>query len=79
MTKNRVIIVRVTKAQYERIINNAEAKGHRTISDYIRSSVLGFDMVTETRIQRIFEVVVGGNEETPKRHMERAVEETLEV
>lgn len=58
MPKNRIIIVRVTKAQHERIANNAEAKGHKTISDYVRSSILGFDMITETKINKIFEVIV---------------------
>jgi hypothetical protein len=59
MVKNRVIIVRVSKAQYERVVANAAAKGHKTVSAYVRSSVLGFDLLTETRIQKMFEILVG--------------------
>ena len=33
-------------------------RGHKTVSEYVRSSVLGFDLVTEERIQRLFEALV---------------------
>ncbi|MFH1917369.1 MAG: hypothetical protein ABIJ21_08980 [Nanoarchaeota archaeon] len=58
MPKNRVIMIRVTNTQYERIVNNALAKGYKTISDYVRNSVLGFDFLTETKIHKIFEIIV---------------------
>lgn len=51
-------MVRVTKSQYDRILDNAETKGYKTISDYIRNRILGFDLFTEAKIHRIFEVVV---------------------
>jgi hypothetical protein len=73
MVKNRVIIVRVTKSQYERVVANAEAKGHKTISAYVRSSVLGFDLLTEARIQRIFDVVVAQKVEVPRPRLERSL------
>ena len=58
MPKNRTIIVRITKTQYERIVNNALAKGYKTIPDYVRNSVLGFDFLTETKIHKMFEIIV---------------------
>jgi hypothetical protein len=74
-----VIIVRVTKSQYERIVNNAEAKGHKTISEFIRSSALGFDMVTEARIQKIFEIIVEKKAHTSKSVLDSSITEAIEV
>ena len=40
MVKNIVLIIRVTKNQRERIEYNAEAKGYKTLSSYIRAVTL---------------------------------------
>ncbi|MFH1917088.1 MAG: hypothetical protein ABIJ21_07540 [Nanoarchaeota archaeon] len=78
MPKNRVIMIRVTNTQYERIVNNALAKGYKTISDYVRNSILGFDLLTETKIQKMFEVIVE-NKEKIREVIERSSQELAEV
>jgi len=71
-------MIRVTNTQYERIVNNALAKGYKTISDYVRNSILGFDLLTETKIQKMFEVIVE-NKEKIREVIERSSQELAEV
>ena len=63
MAKNHILRIRVTKAQKERIRENAEAKGFTTISAYLRSLALGGDTLLERRIlaiyNKLFEVEQG--------------------
>jgi Arc/MetJ-type ribon-helix-helix transcriptional regulator len=40
MNKNHVLFVRITKYQYERIKNQVDAKGYRSVSAYIRDLAL---------------------------------------
>ncbi|MFH1134251.1 MAG: hypothetical protein V1735_07240 [Nanoarchaeota archaeon] len=63
MIKNRLIQVRVTRSQYERILSNAQAKGNKTISEFVRRSVLGMDTLIEKKIHIIYEAVVEKKEE----------------
>ena len=79
MPKNKMIIIRVSKLQYERIVNNAQAKGHKTVSNYIRSIALGFDMLTETKIQKIFEAVVENDQGLPRPAVERPLSHYLQI
>lgn len=61
MAKNGVIIVRVTKTQYERVRNNAEAKGYKTISSYIRALALEYDLNFEKKFSEIYSRVTNEN------------------
>ena len=44
----RDLRVRLSKDQYERIINNLHAKNYKTIASYIRDLALGKGLMTET-------------------------------
>ena len=50
MVKNREIRVRVTKDQLERIQMNAQAKGFKTVSGYLRSLCLEHNRLIEDKI-----------------------------
>ena len=54
---NHTIMVRVSKSQHDRVKNNAEAYGFKTISAYIRALALQHGLVFEDKINRIFEAV----------------------
>jgi hypothetical protein len=58
MAKTRMILFRVTPTQYERILNNASAKGHKTMAGYLRYLALNKDMVFEKRFNEMYNVVV---------------------
>jgi hypothetical protein len=51
------IVFRVTKDQYRRIALNAEAKGHVTISGYLRDVALNKDRFIEQKIIEIHRIV----------------------
>ena len=57
MQKTKLIQFRVTKYQYERIRNNAESKGFRTISAYLRETALNKDLIFEKKFQEIYEII----------------------
>ena len=54
---NHTIMVRVSKSQHERVRNNAEAYGYKTVSGYIRALALQHGLVFEDKINRIFNAV----------------------
>jgi hypothetical protein len=54
MVKTKIIVVRVTPNQFDRIVNNAHAKGFRTIADYIRNLTLQNDLIFEKKINEIY-------------------------
>lgn len=60
-----MIIVRVTRSQHERVKINAELKGHKTVSSYIRSIALETGMSTEMKINEIYNAVVNNNRDQP--------------
>lgn len=62
MPKNGIILVRVTREQYERVKNNAHAKGHKTISSYIRSVALEHDLIYERKFNEMYVKVVGSQQ-----------------
>jgi len=39
--------IRVSRDQYERIVNNSHAKNYKTVSQYIRDSALGKGLLAE--------------------------------
>lgn len=59
--KTRFIQFRVTRDQYERIKNNARAKGYLNLSHYLRNLALEKNFVFEQKFNEIYEVIVKGN------------------
>ena len=53
MVKCHVIKFRVTPEQYERIQREAEARGHKTVSAYLRFQALHKDLNRELWLERI--------------------------
>ncbi len=58
MEKTHIIRVRTTEDQFQRIKNNAQAKGYKTISAYIRQISLEHDLVIDKMINEIYKEVV---------------------
>ena len=54
MTNKRRLVVRLTRSQHDRVKNNAEAKGYKTISSYIRAIALEHDLGFENKVNEIF-------------------------
>jgi len=46
----RFLKIRVSKDQYERLLNNATSQNYKTISQYIREATLGKGFFTEKLI-----------------------------
>ena len=61
MTNNKVVVTRVTKNQFERIKINAQAKGFKSISDYLRALALEKDIVFEKKFDDIYNMIVNSN------------------
>jgi len=53
MPRNRVIQVRVTERQFERINLRKEAFGYKTLSQFVRDLLLKEDLATYKMIQEI--------------------------
>ncbi|MBS3108982.1 hypothetical protein J4227_00445 [Candidatus Woesearchaeota archaeon] len=58
MVKNYLIKFLVDEIQFERIKLNASAKGHKTISSYLRDVTMNKDRKIETMIVEIHNEVV---------------------
>ena len=58
MAKTKMVLFRVTASQYERICNNAQAKGHKTLASYLREISLSKDMVFERQFKEMYDVIV---------------------
>ena len=61
MNRTRFIQFRVTRDQYERIKNNARAKGYLNLSHYLRDLALDKNLVFEQKFNEIYEVIMKGN------------------
>lgn len=61
-----MILFRVTQSQYERIQNNAQAKGHKTTASYLRDIALNKDIVFEKRFDEMYQTIVGNKPRTHK-------------
>ncbi len=57
MASTKFIQLRVTKEQYERIRNKSQAKGHKTISSFMRAAALEKDLVFEKKFDEIHSLV----------------------
>ena len=55
--KNTQLHIRVTREEYERILENCEAKGYSTLADYVRYQALEKDKDMEERIVQIHKMV----------------------
>ena len=58
MKSTKFIQIRVTLPQLERIVINAQAKGHKTISEYIRKLALEKDMVFERKFNELYKEIM---------------------
>lgn len=61
MAKNRDIRIRVTKDQLDRIRMNAQAKGFKNVSVYLRFLSLEHNNYIEDKIRETHRVVMGMN------------------
>ncbi|MFH1365047.1 MAG: hypothetical protein ABIH28_00490 [archaeon] len=57
MPKNRVIQVRVTERQFERINLRKEAFGYKTLSQFVRDLLLKEDLSTYKMLQEIYKKI----------------------
>ena len=53
MTSNNIVKVLVTKSQKERILQNANIKGYKTVSGYIRDLALSKNQFFEDKLKEI--------------------------
>ena len=58
MVYTRDIRIKVTSLQYEIIKNKAQVAGYKTVSDFIRETILNLDFSMEKLIKQIYEVIV---------------------
>jgi hypothetical protein len=70
--------LKVSEAQYRRISSDAEAKGHKTVSGYIREVVLGWELPVQEKIYQIFEAVVEKKSGPPRPRADRSLREYLD-
>ncbi len=68
MVNNKTIMVRVTENQRERIINNASAKGFKTISSYMRSLALEHDLSFERKFNEVYNLLIEDNKPKENRN-----------
>ena len=70
MPKLRRVEFRVHKSDYERIVNNARAKGFCTLSKYLRSLALEKDFFIEKTVidtnRKVTEILQKIEKKTPK-------------
>lgn len=57
MAKNIMLRIRISRQEYDRIRAIAQARGHSTISSFIRSVALERDLWMEKRIQEIYTIL----------------------
>ena len=67
MVNQKLLSVRLTKNQHERIRIKAEAKGYKTISSYVRALTLGNDLGFEQKFDKMYDKVV--NEDSENREI----------
>jgi len=67
MVNQRCLIVRLTKNQHERVRTNAEAKGYKTISSYIRALALEQNMNFEDKFNEIYNKLINDDSDTGEK------------
>jgi len=73
MVRNRSVQVRLTRAQYERLKNNCEIRGFRTLSDFVRFVALDQDLILQQRVHEIHEHLLGSMKKGKVRAKKRDV------
>ena len=58
MVYTRDIRIKVTALQYQIIKNKAQVAGYKTVSQFIRDSVMNIDFSMEKLIKEIHEIIV---------------------
>ncbi len=58
MVYTRDIRIKVTSLQYEIIKNKAQVSGYKTVSDFIRETILNVDFSMEKLIKEIHEMIM---------------------
>jgi hypothetical protein len=58
MVDNYVVQVRMSKQQKERLLLAMQNSGHKTVSGFIRSVVLEYDLSTQKKIDEIHECLL---------------------
>ena len=58
MAKTRYVQVRVNQDQFERIKNNASAKGYKTTANYIRDLALEKHLAFERQFNEMYKEIV---------------------
>ena len=67
MVNGKIVVTRVTKNQFERIKINAQAKGFKTISEYLRSLALERDLIFDKKFEELYNKIINSTEQ-PKRN-----------
>lgn len=73
MVKIRTIQVRLSRQQYDQILNDSIAKGFSTLSAYLRYLALYRDQATLKKIIEIHDAVVSGK--LPKKATKSGIED----
>ena len=58
MSKTRYVQVRVNQDQFERIKNNASAKGSKTTAEYLRYAVLEKPLIFERKFEEMYQTIM---------------------
>lgn len=66
MVSNQFLMIRVTRIQKERVKMEAEAKGFRTISDYIRTVILEHEPNFDIKFNEIYKKIMEGEKQKLK-------------
>jgi len=62
MVKSENLLIRMTTYQRERIRNNAESKGYKTLSSYMRAMALDHDSNIHRKIDEIHKKLIESEE-----------------
>lgn len=57
MPRNRIIQIRVSERQFERIHLRKDALGYKTLSQFVRDLMLKEDLATYKMLQKIYEKI----------------------
>jgi hypothetical protein len=58
MSNIHTIQIRLTKDQKERVLLNAENAGYKTVSNYVRSLILQYDLSSQKMLREIHEKIM---------------------
>lgn len=71
MVTSSDIRIRISESQKAQIKNLAEASGHKTISDYVRSKIFDSDLAIHTKINKILKILEEDIDEQEKSRKPR--------